>query len=107
MNSFLKHHHEPQLNHAVAVAPPQHPPQQLPRTPRKMGFSEGAARQPTVYVGFRAAYLQAQCLRGFPDYLPANTLLTRASGQAAAGRSAAAISAITTRTPYGNFSEPK
>ena len=48
-----------------------------------MGFSEGAARQPTVYAGFRPAYLQAQCLRGFPDYLPANTLLTWASGQAA------------------------
>ena len=47
-----------------------------------MGVSRGPARQPTVYVGFRPAYLQAQCLRGFPGYLPANALLTRVSGQA-------------------------
>ena len=72
-----------------------------------MGLSEGAARQPTIYADFRPAYLQAQCLRGFPAYLPANALLTRASGQAAAGRSATAISGITARTPYGNSSESK
>ena len=46
-----------------------------------MGFSEEAARQPTVYGRFQPTYLQAQCLRGFPDYLPANALLTRACGQ--------------------------
>ena len=46
-----------------------------------MGFSEEATRQPTVYEGLQPAYLQAHCLRGFPDYLPANALLTRACGQ--------------------------
>ena len=41
----------------------------------------------------------------FPETLPASPLFTRVSGQVAAGRSAAAISAITARTPYGNSAD--
>ena len=47
----------------------------LPRTPRKTDISGGAARQPSVYAGFRVAYSQTHYLRGFPAYLPANAQL--------------------------------
>ena len=36
------------------------------------------ARQPTVYVGFQAAYPLAHYLRGFPGSLPASPVFTRA-----------------------------
>ena len=49
----------------------------LPRTPRKTGISGGAARQPSVYAGFRVAYPQAHYLPGFPAGLPANAQLAR------------------------------
>ena len=48
------------------------------RTPRKTSVSGGAARQPSVYAGFRIAYPPAPYLRGFPAGLPANARLTRA-----------------------------
>ena len=51
----------------------------LPRTPRKTGISGGAARQPSVYAGFRVAYSQTHYLRGFPACLPANAQLARNS----------------------------
>ena len=51
----------------------------LPRTPRKTGISGGAARQPSVYAGFRVAYPQAHYLRAPPDCLPANAQLARDS----------------------------
>ena len=44
-----------------------------------MGISGEAARQPSVYVGFRPAYPLAQCLRALPACLPANAQLTRVS----------------------------
>ena len=49
----------------------------LPGTPRKTGVSGGAARQPSVYAGFRVTYSQTHYLRGFPAYLPANAQLAR------------------------------
>ena len=51
----------------------------VPASPRKTGISGGAARQPSVYVGFRPACLPAQYSRALPACLPANAQLTRAS----------------------------
>ena len=43
-----------------------------------MIISGEPARQPTVYVGFQAAYPLAHYLRGFPGSLPASPVFTRA-----------------------------
>ena len=51
----------------------------VPTSPRKMDISGRAARQPSVYVGFRPAYPLAKYLRALPACLPANARLTRAS----------------------------
>ena len=49
----------------------------LPDSPVFTGTSGMPFFQPSVYAGFRPAYLQAQCLRAFPAYMPANASLTR------------------------------
>ena len=59
----------------------QQSPQHLPRTLRKTGISGDPTRQPSVYGHFQPPLAETPIPRGFPAYLPANALLTRASGQ--------------------------
>ena len=70
------------VDHSAPLRPagsrPTHPSGDgLPGTPRKTGISGRAARQPSVYAGFRVACPQAQYLRALPACLPANAQLAR------------------------------
>ena len=75
------HRRRPQTYHHTATDLPHLTPPRLPRTPCKTGISRAPARQPTVYGRFRTAWPPAQCLRGFPAYLPANALSMRTVGR--------------------------
>ena len=52
----------------------------MPGDPCKQGISEGGARQPFIYQGFRAGRLEMPYPRGFQRGVSGNALLTPFAG---------------------------